>query len=537
MSKTVPTARPNESGFTTVSLATELSDGARSPLSRLAGWRPSVRSSLALFLGAAATAVSASGSWIPSLWGDEAASVLSAERSLPSLFRMLGSVDAVHGTYYLFLHFWVQAFGASPFSVRFPSAIAVGIAVAGVVVLGSRLGGIRVAVFAGIIALMLPRITYMGEEARGYAMSTAAVVWLTILLLHIVGRDRPEKRLWVVYAVGLAACGYLFLFSLLIVVAHAVVVLSQRRPTLLRGWARATLGGILIAGPVIGFGIGESGQIAFLASRDSTNIRTLVVTQWFGNNLLAIVAWTLIAASIIVWTVVSRRNRSWVGGPNPDPTSGARTPALVPLAATWLLGPPAILLAVNSVHAVYSSRYLSFAVPAAALLIGWLLARIRPRIFGIGLLVAVIGASSISYLSERTPFAKNNSDWAQIAQTIQAHAQPGQGILFDEGSRPSRATRLAMRTYPASFEGLTDVALETPWYDTSNWHDAVAPTTTVASRLDSVYRSTKTVWLVEYRLPGGEADTYDRSMLATQGFLVVAEYSQHTSVALELTRP
>ncbi|WP_185200971.1 glycosyltransferase family 39 protein [Glaciihabitans sp. INWT7] len=520
-----------------MSLATELSDSTPSALSRMWGWRPSFRSGLAVFLGAVATAISASGSSIPSLWGDEAASVLSAERSIPSLFRMLGSVDAVHGTYYLFLHFWVQAFGASPFSVRFPSAIAVGIAVAGVVVLGSRLGGIRVAAFAGIIAVMLPRITYMGEEARGYAMSTAAVVWLTILLLHIVARDRPERRLWAAYAVGLAACGYLFLFSLLIVVAHAVVALSQRRPAILRGWARATLGGILIAGPVIGFGIGESGQIAFLANRDSTNIRTLVVTQWFGNNLLATLAWILIAAAIIAWAVGSRRNRSWFDGADPDPVSGARTPALVPLAATWLLGPPAILLAVNSVHAVYSSRYLSFAVPAAALLIAWLAARIRPRILGIGLLVAVVSASSISYLSERTPFAKNNSDWAQVAQTIQAHARPGQGMLFDEGSRPSRATRLAMRTYPASFEGLTDVALKTPWYDTSNWHDAVVPTTTVASRLDSLYRSTKTVWLVEYRLPGAEADTYDRSMLAAQGFVVVAEYPQHTSVVLELTRP
>src|SRR3954447_13901286 len=41
------------------------------------------------------------GSWIPSFWGDEAASVMSAQRSMPSLLRMLGHVDAVHGAYYL----------------------------------------------------------------------------------------------------------------------------------------------------------------------------------------------------------------------------------------------------------------------------------------------------------------------------------------------------------------------------------------------------------------------------------------------------
>jgi mannosyltransferase len=516
--------------------ATELHRRDSAVVSRFALWQPSVVSRWALSLGALATAVSAAGSWIPSLWGDEAASVLSAQRSLPSLFRMLGNVDAVHGTYYFFLHFWVLVFGASPFSVRFPSAIAVGIAVAGIVVLGSRLAGTRVGVIAGIVAVVLPRITYMGEEARGYAMSAAGVVWLTILLVHIVGLDRPRRRLWVLYAIGLAACAYIFLFSLLIVVAHAVVVLLSRHRVTVRAWVKATVGAVVLAGPVIGFGISEAGQIAFLANRDSTNIRTIVVTQWFGNELMALVAWALIITSLVVWGVASYRARSWRGKLDPARAPGNRNPGLVPLAATWLLGPPAILLAVNSVHAVYSSRYLSFAVPAAALLIGWLLARIRPRIVAFALLVAVVAASSLSYFSERTPFAKNNSDWAQIADTIHAHALPGQGILFDEGTRPSRAPRLALRTYPASFDGLTDIALKTPWYDTTNWRDSVYPSSVVASRLGSLHGSIKSVWLVEYRWPGTVTDTYNRSMLAAKGFVVVAEYPGHASVVLQLTR-
>ena len=525
-------------GDTIVQPATELRGLDSAVISRFALWRPSVVSRWALVLGALATAISAAGSWIPSLWGDEAASVLSAQRSLPSLFRMLGNVDAVHGTYYFFLHFWVQVFGASPFSVRFPSAIAVGFAVAGIVLLGSRLAGTRVGVLAGIVAVVLPRITYMGEEARGYAMSAAGVVWLTILLVHIVGLDRPRKRLWVLYAVGLAACGYIFLFSLLIVVAHAVVVLpGRRRRSSLRPWIKATVAGVVLAGPVIGFGIGESGQIAFLANRDSTNIRTILVTQWFGNDLLALVAWALIITAIVVWGITSYRARHVPAGFDPAGEQDDRTPGLVPLAATWLLGPPAILLAVNSVHAVYSSRYLSFAVPAAALLLGWLLARIRPRIMALALLVVVVATSSISYFSERTPFAKNNSDWAQIADTIRSHAQPGQGILFDEGTRPSRAPRLALRTYPASFDGLTDIALKTPWYDTTNWRDSVYPSSVVASRLGSLHGSIKSVWLVEYRWPGTATDTYNRSMLAAKGFVVVAEYPGHASVVLELTRP
>lgn len=495
--------------------------------------RPSASAISAILFGVFSAAVSATGSWIPSLWGDEAASVLSAQRSLPSLFRMLGHVDAVHGTYYLFLHFWVQAFGASPFSVRFPSAIAVGIAVAGIVILGSRLAGLRVGVFAGIVSVLLPRITTMGEEARGYAMSAAAVVWLTILLVHIVGQERPKRRLWLWYAIGLAACGYIFLFSMLIVAAHAMIVLGSRRREIIVPWGRAILASVVLAAAVIGFGISEAGQIAFLADQDSTKLRTLLVTQWFGNELMALLAWSLIIASIVVWGVRVLRLR-----PRSSPLEAlwdfrVQLPSLVPLAAVWLLGPPIILLAVNSVHAVYTSRYLSFATPGAALLIGWILAQLRPRVLAIPLLALVVATSFISYLSQRTPFAKNNSDWSQIADTIKANAKPGEGILFDEGIRPSRAPRLAMRTYPVAFEGLTDIALKTPWYDTTDWHDAVYTSSAVPERIGSI----KTLWLVEYRFPGTVASVYDRSVLASLGFVIVAEYPEHSSVVLKLTRP
>jgi mannosyltransferase len=116
-------------------------------------------------LGLIAFTVSVAGSWIPSLWGDEAASIMSAQRPWSSLFTMLGHVDAVHGTYYVFLHLWIDVFGASTFSVRLPSYIAIGAAAAGIVVLVNRLATRhhrRVAVIAGILFAVLPRVSYMG---------------------------------------------------------------------------------------------------------------------------------------------------------------------------------------------------------------------------------------------------------------------------------------------------------------------------------------------------------------------------------------
>ncbi|WBM80753.1 glycosyltransferase family 39 protein [Cryobacterium breve] len=118
--------------------------------------RPTHRQLAPLYFGVLGLVISVAASWNPSYWGDEAASVMSAERSLPSLFRMLGTIDAVHGAYYLMLHFWIDLFGASEFSTRLPSAIAIGVATAGTFTLARMLTGARVAWIAAIVFAVLP---------------------------------------------------------------------------------------------------------------------------------------------------------------------------------------------------------------------------------------------------------------------------------------------------------------------------------------------------------------------------------------------
>jgi mannosyltransferase len=198
----------------------------------------------------------------------------------------------------------------------------------------------------------------------------------------------------------------------------------------------------------------------------------------------------------------------------------------------WLVAPAVILLSVNAIHAIYSSRYLSFAAPAAAILIGWLLAKAQPRWIVMPLVLALVAAAAPTYLAQRTPYAQNGSDWAADAAVIQTRAKPGDAMLFDEATRPSRNPRLAMRTYPAAFAGLTDVALKSPWWASDGWRDTTYPLMTVASRLDNA----PAVWLIEYRSPGGTASRYDLSTLAALGFRVEQRYGEHSSVVIELVR-
>ena len=57
---------------------------------------------------------------------------------------------------------------------------------------------------AGLVVAVLPRMTYVGAEARSYAFSAAIAAWLTLIFL--AARAQPgRRRLWVGYAVLLCA--------------------------------------------------------------------------------------------------------------------------------------------------------------------------------------------------------------------------------------------------------------------------------------------------------------------------------------------
>ncbi|GAA4151937.1 glycosyltransferase family 39 protein [Leifsonia shinshuensis] len=474
---------------------------------------------LAALFGVLATVLSAIGSGIPSLWGDEATSIMSAQRPLPTLFAMLGRLDAVHGAYYLGLHFWGELFGFSPVSVRLPSAIAVGLATAAVVLLAARLRDVRTAVVAGLVCAILPRVAYMGEEARSFAFSAAIVAWLTVLLIAALDRDRPRAAWFAGYGALLAVGTYVFLYTALFAIVHGVIVAVSRAPRrTIRGWLIAVGAAILATAPLLIVAIGQHHQIAYLGAVQQLAPQTLFSGLWFGDSWpLAIAAWALIGVAV----VTEARRRALVAraaGGGLFFGSGTRLPSLVPLALLWLVLPPAILIAVQSVVPDFTARYVSFCAPAAALLIACGvddLMRWR-RWAGVVAGVLVLALCVPVYVAERTPYAKNQSDWAEVSAAIGANAHAGDGVVFDESTKPSKLPRLAEHTYPAGFAGTKDIALDLPFAQTTSWRDSVYTVRQAAAlgRFDGVGR----VWLIEYAASPGSVDDYGVADLAALGF-------------------
>lgn len=482
----------------------------------------------ALILGIVGTAVGFAGSWIPSYWGDEAASVLSATRTWPSLVALLGHVDGVHGVYYALLSVWVDVFGTSEIATRALSAIAVGAMVAGTVVLAREFVGARVAVWAGVVAIVLPRTTFMAAEARSYALGSAAAVWAAVLLVRLLRRPGASRRAWLAYAVVIAACTYVFLYLGLLLVVHGAYVALRHR-TELRRWAAAAGLALVFSIPILVAGYHERRQIRFLERRHYATAAHVLTKQWFGYPLLAVVGWMLMAGAI-AWLVYAVRRRR--------PGRAGRV-SLTVLAALWVVLPTAALLIVDAtISPVYNVRYLSFGTPAVAILIAlgvWAAAGVvadrRRAITAVAILGAVVVLSAPAYVGQRTPWAKDGgSDLRDVADYVRANATAGGAVVFDQSTKPSRDPRLALDLYPDAFAGLRDVALATPYGDRARLWDRTVPNAQAAASATQ----SPDIWAVE--LTQGSAVPADVALLEDLGYEVASARVIHRSTVYHLVR-
>src|ERR1700761_7100375 len=237
-----------------------------------------------LIVGVLAAAVSLGGAGRPSFWYDEAATIsASYSRSLGQLWQMLRNVDAVHGLYYLLMHGWFQIFPPTEFWSRAPSGLAVGGAAAGVVVLGRQFSSRTVALAAGVLCAILPRSTWAGVEARPYAVSMLAAVWLTILLVYTARRE--SRWLWLGYGIGLAFSILLDVYLALLLAAHAVFVLAYRRTRkVVVPFVVASALAVVALAPFVIEVVGQPPQIKWVAPIGHRTIEDVLVQQYFERS-------------------------------------------------------------------------------------------------------------------------------------------------------------------------------------------------------------------------------------------------------------
>lgn len=394
-----------------------------------------------------AIGVSLSGAARPSLWFDEAATISASTRSLTELWKMLDRIDAVHGLYYLLMHGWFAIFPATEFWCRVPSGLAVGGAAAGVVVLTRQFSSRSMAVCAGLVFAILPRTTWAGIEARSYAFSALAAVWLTVLV--ITAARRRSAALWVLYAVALLLSVLLNLNLLLLIAVYAAVVaLLKPAKRAVIWWAATTAAVTAAAIPYLLFAHGQIYQVGWIFHLGSRTFGDVLAQQYFDDSLIfALAAAAVLVLATLFWYRGSRR-------PSRD------TLRLIHIALVWITIPTAVLLVYSAVfEPVYYPRYLYFTAPAAAIVLASCITTIAIKPLAMAcLLTALTVAAAPNYLLvQRGPYAKEGMDYSQVADVISSHAAAGDCLVLDNTTnwKPGPARPLTAAR-PEVYERLND---------------------------------------------------------------------------------
>ncbi|ORA80479.1 hypothetical protein K3U93_11265 [Mycobacterium malmoense] len=492
-----------------------------------------------------------SGAWAsrPSLWFDEGATIsASASRTLPELWKLLGHIDAVHGLYYLLMHGWFAIFPPTEFWSRVPSALAIGGAAAGVTVFTKQFcgqgSGRATAVCGGIVFAIMPRVTWAGIEARSSALSVAAAVWLTVLL--VAAARRNSARLWLFYAL-LSMLSILVSINLVLLMPVYAAILpllapEKSRKSVVVWWLISSTVAVGAMTPFILFAHGQVWQVSWIGTLTRNVYLDVLHRQYFDHS----VPFAILAGVIVVAAVVARLAPIAVRAPGP----GGDARRLLLVSAAWIVIPTGIVLIYSAaVEPVYYPRYLILTAPAAAVVLAVCIVTVARKPWPIAGVLALFAVAAFPnyYFTQRGPYAKEGWDYSQVADLIGSHAARGDCLLVDNTVpwKPG-PIRALLATRPAAFRSLIDV--ERGAYGPkvgSLWdgHVAVWLTTAKINKCSTIWTITnKDKSLPDHQsgqsLPPGSAfgRTPAYRFPSYLGFRVVERWQFHYSQVVKSTR-
>ena len=264
---------------------------------------------------------------------------------------------------------------------------------------------------------------------------------------------------WVLFAVATAAANWLFLYLALIGVAQLIslALVPAWRAKLLPAIA-AVAGAGLSSLPIVLLGFAQRAQISWVPAPGLGTLGAVAKAQWLmGSTVFSIVAWLLVIGGVVAIVVAQPR---------------ASRRELLALVLPWLIIPTIVLIGISLVASpIYLDRYLVMSAPAVALLMAMAVARL-PLIPALGVVAVVAAAAVAPAIDQRTPAAKG--DWAEVAELTASAARPGDAIYFSTDPSDDEPRGL-VTFYPASFEGLDDIAFVEAAADAGTLRDRVSP--------------------------------------------------------------
>ena len=340
------------------------------------------------------------------IWVNEAYSVNFARLSWAGLWDATRHVDAVFVLYYSLLHV-VTGGHATLVSARVFSALCSLAMLPIVYLIGTRLFNRNVGILAATLCALNFLFLHEAREARMYGLlcTVECASWLAFIEML----DRRSAGRAVIYAALLALSLWLHPLAALNIGAQLflVLVIAPERKT------RLTFFGCIIVAACAALPLAliahhaGSGQISWESTRPGIAELVKQISFASGGFVPGVVGVALVGTA----TFFAIRGRERNAG----------------MVLAWLLIPAALdIFASYVLHPLFQARYLIEMVPAAAILIAWMLIRLPmgSAMFAGAFLVLT------SALSLDQTYTRPLMDWPKVASTLRTEARPGDPLLI-----------------------------------------------------------------------------------------------------------
>lgn len=304
--------------------------------------------------------------WLPrlpgSLWVDETTTAWTVNGTFGQMVDRSVEFQSMSPAYFVVAWTARQVGGSSEIALRFPSVMAMGLALYGIYRLGRRLFDAETGLIAAIVLATSNSGAHLATDARPYALGVLAFIAATLALVRWV--DDGRSRDAVAYVLLAALVLYVHYILAPVLVAHVVYLwlrradLPSRRALVVAG---AALGLVLV--PLIPI------AMATLDNRDALSLGT-----WsLGEVLLVILRPEILAGVAVGIALVAGRLRV-------NSEIVAHDPAGLRMTAVWAAAPTLGLFAISvSIGAsVLGAQHVTIAAPAVALIAAWVVRHLTP---------------------------------------------------------------------------------------------------------------------------------------------------------------
>ncbi len=365
-----------------------------------------------------------------SLWLDEGSTFAIVSQHGAALWHGISHDGGNQLLYYLMMHVVVGWFGDATWVLRLPSVIATAGTGALVAATALRLfpGNRRLAIAAGLLAVISLPLVFWGQNARGYAWLVTLSVGSFLALVAILQtpvQHAPSRAATAAYVLTTLTALYVGYDAALLIPAQlALLAVFRQRARLVIG--SLALVAVLCA-PLLVFaaerGSGQLFWVTPLSWRIAGQAALTLLSAALPPNFhrTATSAPTVVVVGLAVIAGLLAAGRAVVSAARGGGRAGAQSRPLV-VVLSWLLIPTALtLIAYAAGEPIELPRVAILELPALALLMAWLLLRpgVMPalRIACVSLLLALrlaqvvpsYGVSSepwnaaTSYVLKRTP--------------------------------------------------------------------------------------------------------------------------------------